>query len=63
MIALELYRRYVDDITAAIAALAPGTRFNKKENKMEIMTHLIESDKEEPADKRIFEELRQTDSI
>ena len=58
-IALELYRRYVDDIMAALAALAPGTRLNKEENNLEIMTHLIESDKEKPADQRTFEELRQ----
>ena len=54
----ELYTRYNDDILTALAALAPGTRFNKEENKMEIVNNLVESDKDEPADKRTFEELK-----
>ena len=58
-LAIELYKRFVDDITAALGALAPGTRFYKNENKMEIVASLIESDKEEPDDRRTFEELKQ----
>ena len=57
-IAIELYKCFVDDITA-LAALAPGTRLNKNENKMKIVASLIESDKEEPDDRRTFEELKQ----
>ena len=44
--------------SAALAALAPSTRFNKDENKIEIMKNLVTSDKDQPADQRTFEELK-----
>ena len=55
---MELYRRYVDDITSALKALDPGVRFNKEGKKMEIVAELIELYREEHEDKRTFEELK-----
>ena len=55
---IELYKRYVDDITKALKPLAPGVRFIKEEMKMVKVAEYEEADKEEPDDKRTFEELR-----
>ena len=56
-IEIELYKRFVHDITAALAALDPGVKFNKDEMKMEAIDELVEADKEEHSDKRTFGEL------
>ena len=38
---IELYRRYVDDITTAFKALDLGVRFNKEEKRMEKNCELV----------------------
>ena len=57
-IEIESYRRYVDDITAALEPLDPGVRFVKEEMKMVKVQEHEESDKEEYDDKRTFEGLQ-----
>ena len=57
-IEIDLYKRYVDDLTKALAPLAPGVRFVEEDMKMVRMPELEESDSEECDDKRTFEELR-----
>ena len=57
-IEIELYRRYVDDITQALEPLAPGVSFLKEEMKMVIVPEYEESDEDEQDDIRTFEELR-----
>ena len=54
-IELDLYKRYVDDVTAALASLQPGMRF--EENKMILRQDLVEEDKMTKSDKRTMEEL------
>ena len=44
-------------ITAALAALDPGVRFNKDDMKMEVIAELVEAYEEEHSDKRTFGEL------
>ena len=55
----KLYTRYIDDQNIVVEVLSPGSRFNKEEDKIEIVEELVESDKEEPGDKRTFEVVRE----
>ena len=57
-IEIELYRRFVDDITAALKALDAGGRFNEDEMRMEKNHELEKSDGRQAEDTRTFEELR-----
>ena len=54
-IELDLYKHYVDDVTAALASLDPGMKF--QDNKMILRQDLIEEDKMVRSDKRTMEEL------
>ena len=38
-----------------VEELEPGSRYNREEEKIEIVEELIEGDMEEPGDKRTFE--------
>ena len=51
----ELYKRYVDDILAALAGLGPGVRWDG--SKMIVRPDKVEEDKSVRADARTFEEL------
>ena len=42
-----------------VEVLSPGSRFNKEEDKIEILEELVESDKEVPGDRRTFEVVRE----
>ena len=52
----ELYERYVDDETDAMAALDPGIRFDGK--KLVLVKELIEEDKTVPEDLRTMNVLK-----
>ena len=55
----KLYTRYIDDQNIVVEELEPGSRYNREEEKIEIVEELIERDMEEPGDKRTFEIVRQ----
>ena len=55
----KLYTRYIDDQNIVVEELEPGSRYNREEEKIEIIEELIERDMEEPGDKRTFEIVRQ----
>jgi hypothetical protein len=46
----EMIKRYVDDLNAVVVALAPGTRYNALEEKLEVVAALVESDGERMTD-------------
>ena len=54
-IEVDLYRRYVDDITASLISLDPGVRFEG--GKMVFKRGLVEEDRKVNSDKRTFSEL------
>ena len=58
----EMLERYVDDTGVALKGLDPGVRYNEVEDKMEIKTELIESDKDVPEDERTMKELNKIGS-
>ena len=41
----EMIKRYVDDLNTVVKGLNAGTRYNKEEDKIEIVEELVESDK------------------
>ena len=57
-IELELYERYVDDVTEAMVALDPGVRFDEQKRKMIRVKELEEEDQNVAADRRTMEEMR-----
>ena len=54
-IEVELFKRYVDDVTTALTGLEPGVRFDN--NKMIVKQELVEEDRLTKADKRTMVEL------
>ena len=54
-IEIDLYKRYVDDVTTAVTGLDPGVRF--EDTKMIIKQELVEEDRRTKADKRTMVEL------
>ena len=42
-----------------VEVLSPGSRYNREEDKIEIVEEMVESDKEVPGDKRTFEVVRE----
>ena len=59
---LDLYKRYVDDVTAVLASLDPGVRY--KDGKMVKKQELVAQDEVVGADKRTLDELvKVADSI
>ena len=55
----KFYCRYIDDQNIVVEVLRPGSRFNKEEDMIEVVEELVESDKEEPGDRRTFEVVRE----
>ena len=55
---LELYERYVDDVTEGLLELDPGVRFDAEKVKMVKVAALVENDKEIEGDKRTMNELQ-----
>ena len=55
----KLYCRYVDDQNIVVEVLSPGSRYNREEDKIEIMEEMVENDREVPGDKRTFEVVRE----
>ena len=39
--------------------MSPGSRYNREEDKIEIIHELVQSGKDEPGDKRTFEMVRE----
>ena len=57
-IEIELYERYVDDVTEGLVELDPGVRFDPEKCKMVKVKELKESDKTVKGDKRTMDELK-----
>ena len=55
----KLYTRYIDDQNIVVEELEPGSRYNREEERIEIVEELIERDREIPGDKRTFEIVRE----
>ena len=57
-IEIEVYERYVDDVTECVVELDPGVRFDPEKCKMVKVEELEESDKNVKGDKRTMDELK-----
>ena len=55
----KLYTRYIDDQNIVVEELEPGSRYNREEEKIEIVEEMIERDREIPGDQRTFEIVRE----
>ena len=49
------YTRYIDDQNIVVEEFGPGSRYNKEEEKTEIVEELVERNMEVEGDKRTFE--------
>ena len=52
------YTRYIDDQNIVVEEFGPGSRYNKEEEKIEIVEELVERNMEVEGDKRTFEIVR-----
>ena len=53
----KMYAGYIDDQMVEVSS--SGSRYNREEDKIEIIHELVQSGKDEPGDKRTFEMVRE----
>ena len=53
----KMYAGYIDDRMVEVSS--SGSRYNREEDKIEIIHELVQSGKDEPGDKRTFEMVRE----
>jgi hypothetical protein len=55
----KMYTGYIDDRNIMVEVSSSGSRYNREEDKIEIIHELVQSGKDEPGDKRTFEMVRE----
>ena len=55
----KMYAGYIDDRNIVVEVSSSGSRYNREEDKIEIIHELVQSGKDEPGDKRTFEMVRE----